>query len=107
MLKLRGSFGITSTSIRLQHCDRHRVACQQYCNTVFFSCLCMSTDQDVGLIRVGFFSLLGDQQKLVKQEESSVVLGSLQTKCSFKDQLSITNQIRAFPVGQLALDFLW
>lgn len=64
------------------------------------------TDQDVSLVRVGFFSFLGNEEKLVKQEESSFVLGSLQTKCSFENQLSVANQIRAFPVGQLALDFL-
>lgn len=64
------------------------------------------TDQYVGLVRVGFFSFLGDEQKLVKQKESSLVFGSLQTKCSFQNQLSIADEIRAFPVGQQALDFL-
>ena len=64
------------------------------------------TDQDVSLVCVGFFSFLGNEQKLVKQEESSLVLGSLQTKRSFKNQLSVANQIGALPVGQQALDFL-
>lgn len=63
-------------------------------------------DQDVSLVRVGFFSFLGNQQELVKQKESSFVFGSLQTKRSFKNQLSIANQVRAFPVGQEALDLL-
>ena len=65
------------------------------------------TDQDVSLVREAFFSLLGDQQQLVEQEERSLVLGSLQTKCSFENQLSVADQIGALPVGQLALDFLW
>lgn len=64
------------------------------------------TDQYVSLVRVGFFSFLGDEQKLVEQEEGSLVLGSLQTKRPFKDQLSVADQIRALPVGQQALDFL-
>lgn len=64
------------------------------------------TDQYVSLVRVGFFSFLGNEQKLVKQEEGSLVFSSLQTKCSFKNQLSVADQIRALPVGQQALDFL-
>lgn len=72
----------------------------------FFGTCNASTDQDVSLVRVGLFSFLGYEQKLVEQEEGSLVLGSLQTKCSFKNQLSVANQIRAFPVCQLALDFL-
>lgn len=35
------------------------------------------TDQDVSLVRVGLFSLFGNQQQLVKQEEGSFVFGSL------------------------------
>lgn len=64
------------------------------------------TDQYVSLVRVGFFSFLGNEQKLVKQEESSLVFGSLQTKRSFKNQLSVADKIRALPVSQQALDFL-
>lgn len=64
------------------------------------------TDQDVGLVRVGFFSFLGNEQKLVEQEESSLIFGSLQTKRSFKNQLSVADQVRALPVCQQALDFL-
>lgn len=64
------------------------------------------TDQYVSLVRVGFFSFLGYEQKLVKQEESSLVFGSLQTKRSFENQLTVADQIRALPVGQQALDFL-
>lgn len=64
------------------------------------------TDQNVGLVRVGFFSFLGDEKELVEQEESAFVFGSLQTKSALEDQLSVSDQIRAFPVGQQALDFL-
>lgn len=64
------------------------------------------TDQYVSLVCVGFFSLLGNEQQLVKEEECSFIFGSLQAKCSFEDQLSITNEIRALPVGQQTLNFL-
>lgn len=60
----------------------------------------------MSLVCVGFFSLLGNEQQLVKEEECSFIFGSLQAKRSFQDQLSITNEIRAFPVGQETLDFL-
>lgn len=60
----------------------------------------------MSLVCVGFFSLLGNEQQLVKEEERSLILGSLQAKRSFEDQLSITNEIRALPVGQQTLDFL-
>lgn len=60
----------------------------------------------MSLVRVGFFPFLGNEQKLVKQEESSLVFGSLQTERSFKNQLSIADQIRALPVGEKALDLL-
>ena len=62
--------------------------------------------QYVSLVCVGFFSLLGNEQQLVKEKECSFIFGSLQAKCSFEDQLSITNEIRALPVGQQTLDFL-
>lgn len=61
----------------------------------------------MSLVRVGFFSFLGNEQQLVKEEERALILGSLQAKRSFKDQLSVTNQIGALPVGQQTLDFLW
>lgn len=64
------------------------------------------TNQYVSLVRVGFFTFLGDEQKLVEQKEGSLVFSSLQTERSFKNQLSVANQIRALPVGQQALDFL-
>lgn len=64
------------------------------------------TDQDVSLVRVGLFTFLGDEQQLVKQEEGALVLGSLQTKRPLQNQLSVADQIGAFPVGQQALDFL-
>lgn len=64
------------------------------------------TDQYVSLVRVGFFSFLGNEQQLVKEEERSLIFGSLQAKCPFKDQLAITNQIGALPVGQQTLNFL-
>lgn len=60
----------------------------------------------MSLVRVGFLSFLGDEQELVKQEESSLVFGSLQTKRSFEDQLAVADQIGSLPVGQQALDFL-
>lgn len=60
----------------------------------------------MSLVCVGFFSLLSNEQQLVKEEEGSFIFGSLQAKCSFEDQLSITNEIRALPVGQQTLDFL-
>lgn len=65
-----------------------------------------TTDQNVSFVREGFFSFLGNEQQLVEEEERSFIFGSLQTKCSFKDQLSVANQIRALPVGQQTLDFL-
>lgn len=65
-----------------------------------------TTDQYVSLVCVGFLSFLGNEQQLVKEEERSLILGSLQAKRSFEDQLSIANKIRALPVGQQTLDFL-
>lgn len=64
------------------------------------------TDQDVSLVRERLLPFLRDEQELVEQEERSLVLGSLQSKGSFQDQLSVAHQIGAFPVGQQALDFL-
>lgn len=64
------------------------------------------TDQYVSLVCVAFFSFLGNKQQLVKEEERPLILGSLQTKGPFKDQLSVANQIGALPVGQQTLDFL-
>lgn len=69
-------------------------------------CLSGTTHQYVSLVRVRFFSFLGDEQELVEEEEGSLILGSLQTKRSFKNQLSVANKIGALPVSQKALDFL-
>lgn len=60
----------------------------------------------MSLVSVGFFSLLGNEQQLVKEEERSLVFGPLQAKRSFQDQLSVTDEVRALPVGQQTLDFL-
>lgn len=60
----------------------------------------------MSLVCVGFFSFLGNEQQLVKEEKCSFIFGSLQAKRSFEHQLSITNEIRALPVGQQTLDFL-
>ena len=43
----------------------------------FFVSLLYVTDQYVSLVRVRFFSFLGNEQKLVKQEERSLVFRSL------------------------------
>lgn len=64
------------------------------------------TDQDVSLVCICFFSLLCNQQQLVKQKKGPFIFGSLQTKRSFKNQLPVSNQIGPFPVGQKTLDFL-
>lgn len=69
-------------------------------------CLSGITHQYVSLVRVCFFSFLGNEQELVEEEEGSLILGSLQTKRSFKNQLSVANKIGALPVSQKALDFL-
>lgn len=69
-------------------------------------CLSGITHQYVSLVRVRFFSFLGNEQELVEEEEGSLILGSLQTKRSFKNQLSVANKIGALPVSQKALDFL-
>lgn len=60
----------------------------------------------MGLVCVRLLPFLGDEQELVEEEESSLILGPLQAERSFKNQLSIANEIRALPVSQKALDFL-
>lgn len=60
----------------------------------------------MSLVCVCFFPFLGDEQELVKEEESSLILGSLQPERSFKNKFSIRNEIRTLPVGQKTLDFL-
>lgn len=69
-------------------------------------CLSGITHQYVSLVRVRFFPFLGNEQELVEEEEGSLILGSLQTKRSFKNQLSVADKIGALPVSQKALDFL-
>lgn len=60
----------------------------------------------MSLVCVCFFPFLGDEQELVEEEERSLILGSLQSECSFENQLSVANKIRTLPVSQKALDFL-
>lgn len=72
---------------------------------IFFWSLCR-TNQNVSLVCVCFLPFLGDEQELVEEEERSLILGPLQSERSFKNQLSVANEIRTLPVGQKALDFL-
>lgn len=60
----------------------------------------------MSLVCVRFFPFLGDEQEFVKEEECSLILGSLQSERSFENQLSVANKIRTLPVSQKTLDFL-
>lgn len=45
-------------------------------------------------------SLLGNEQYLVKEEESSVIAHAVHTKGGFQDQLPVSGQVRSLPVNE-------
>lgn len=53
-----------------------------------------------------FQPLLGDQQHLIKQEESSLLLHSVDLEGTFQNQLSKPAEVRPAPVHQKGLNFL-
>lgn len=53
-----------------------------------------------------FQPLLGDQQHLIKQEESSLLLHPLDSEGTFQNQLSEPTEVRSGPVHQEGLYFL-
>lgn len=62
--------------------------------------------QDMSLVDVMFPSFLCDEQHLIKQEEGSLVLGTVDGKRSFQNQLAVSGQIRTLPVDEQRLDLL-
>lgn len=54
-----------------------------------------------------FQPLLGDQQHLIEQEESSLLLHSMDLEGTLKNQLPKPAKVRPGPVHQQGLDFLW
>lgn len=50
--------------------------------------------------------LLGNEEHLVKQEEGSLLLHSVDLEGAFQNQLSEASEVWAAPVHQQGLDFL-
>ncbi len=64
------------------------------------------TYKDVCAVDELFQPLLGDQQHLIKKEEGSLLLHSVDLEGTFQNQLSKAAEVRPRPVHQQGLDFL-
>lgn len=109
-LKLSGSFGITSTSIRFPHCNKERQHCELWSNFREIQsqhiAVCSLTYQYVSFVCKHFIPLFRDQQQLVKEKQRALIFGSLNAERSLQNQLPITGKIGSFPVGEQALYLL-
>lgn len=56
--------------------------------------------RNVTLVDKVIASLLGNEQYLVKEEESSLIAHTVHTKGGFQDQLPIGGQVRSLPVNE-------
>lgn len=66
----------------------------------------VQTHKDVSAVDELLQTLLGDQQHLIKQEEGSLLLHSVDLEGTFQNQLSKPAEVRPAPVHQLGLNFL-
>ena len=60
----------------------------------------------MGLVDEVFYSLLGDEEDLVEEEEGSLILSPVHVEGSLQNELPVRGQIWSLPVDQQRLYFL-